>query len=73
MQHQQNRANEEPILKKRTLLIDEYKAGLWTLEEYRQNVDDLMPKPALITGHSRPRSIDWDIEQDDGTLPEDSD
>lgn len=79
MQHQQNRANEELILKKRTLLMDEYKAGLWTLEEYRQNVADLNPpKPAPITStsqtlRSRSPSIEWDIEQEDGTLPEVSD
>jgi len=63
--------------------MDEYKAGLWTLEEYRQNVADLNKQPEKLTRvqvastsqvlQSRAPSIDWDIEQDNGTLPDISD
>jgi hypothetical protein len=49
LQYQQHRANEELLLKKRTLLMDEFKAGLWTLEEYRQNVADLSEWPKKLT------------------------
>lgn len=63
--------------------MDEYKAGLWTLEEYRQNVADLTKQPEKLTpvastsqivrSPSHTQSIDWDIEQDDDTLPDISD
>jgi hypothetical protein len=80
LQYQQNRANEELIIKKRTLLMDEFKAGLWTINEYRQKVDALesgttgtQASQKLQRKFSRSSSIGWDIEKEDGTLPEESD
>lgn len=49
MQYQQTRANEELVIKKRTLLMEEFKAGLWDRKEYRLMVDALELGKAVTT------------------------
>jgi hypothetical protein len=71
-------------MKKRRLLLEEFKAGIWTREEYQKEVRDLDGRPAPPTtepstsgsntsgssGHSS--SPPWQIEDED-QLPEEDD
>lgn len=53
--------------KKRAVLLEEFKMGIWTREEYREKVGDLDASPA----HKKKREVSpaWDIEDDDTSLP----
>jgi hypothetical protein len=54
LKHQQNRADEELNIKKRTLLMEEFKAGLWDRDEYRQRVTALESDKATSESPTTP-------------------
>jgi hypothetical protein len=36
-----DRTNEELAMKQHTLLVEEFKLGIWTLEEYKEKVNEV--------------------------------
>ena len=67
--------SEECKIKKCKLLMEEYKLGLWSLDQYRQKVGELEDGPEAPEGpsnssqseltSSRHQSPTWDIENGD--------
>ena len=73
--------SEECKIKKRKLLMEEYKLGLWSLVQYRQKVEELEDAASEVSGGPSSSSQSeltfgcdqspiWDIEKG-GVLPSD--
>jgi hypothetical protein len=58
---------EERKFKMRKLLLEEFREGLWSHEDYRKQIRKL---DAPDSTQSQPASPPWDIE-DEGSLPKD--
>lgn len=63
----ERRNSEALVVKKRKLLLDEYREGMWTREEYREQVAKLERQ---ADPRERSPSPQWDIENG-GSLPTD--
>ncbi|KAG6882328.1 hypothetical protein C0992_012044, partial [Termitomyces sp. T32_za158] len=65
MLHQKNM--DEIVIKKRAQLIEEYKLGIWTKEEYLEQVSELDFSAASVSKHQKKSpSPDWDGNQWNG-------